>query len=100
MDLKEQQAPLSVEEQIESLKSLGLIIEDESLAKSFLNDVSYFRFIKAYSLGLKPKNGNYHEGVMFNQIRELYLFNANMRQLPEAAWSETDCAQYSLHRRY
>ena len=81
MDLKEQQAPLSVEEQIENLKSLGLIIEDESLAKSFLNDVSYFRFIKAYSLGLKPKNGNYHEGVTFNQIRELYLFNANMRQL-------------------
>ena len=81
MELKEQQELLSVEDQIENLKSLGLIIEDEDLAASFLNDVSYFRFIKAYSLGLKRKNINYHSGVSFNQLMELYLFNSNLRQL-------------------
>lgn len=81
MEPKKQQPPLSIEEQIENLKSLGLIIEDESLARDFLNDVSYFRFIKAYSLGLKPKNENYYEGITFNQLQELYLFNANFRQL-------------------
>ena len=81
MELKEQQEPLSVEDQIKNLKSLGLIIEDEDLAASFLNDVSYFRFIKAYSLGLKRKNSNYHSGVSFNQLMELYLFNSNLRQL-------------------
>lgn len=32
------------------------------------NDVSNFRFIKTYSLGLKPKNGNYYEGVTFDQL--------------------------------
>lgn len=32
------------------------------------NDVSNFRFIKTYSLGLKPKNGNYYEGMTFNQL--------------------------------
>ncbi len=37
--------------------------------------------IKAYSLGLKPKNGKYYEGVTFEQIVELYLFNSNFRQL-------------------
>lgn len=31
---------MTVENQIENLKSLGLVIEDESYAKSFLNDVS------------------------------------------------------------
>lgn len=81
MTEKEHQAPLTVEAQIENLRSLGLVIEDEAFAKSFLNDVSYFRLIKAYSLGLKPKNGNYHEGASFSQIVQLYKFNCNFRQL-------------------
>ena len=79
--LKEQQKALSISEQIDNLKSLGLIIEDEAVARSFLNDVSYFRFIKAYSLGLKPRNGLYNSGTTFDQLMELYLFNANLRQL-------------------
>lgn len=41
-----------------NLKSLGLIIENEEYAKKILNDISYFRLIKAYSLGFKPKMGN------------------------------------------
>ena len=81
MDLKEQQVPLNVKQQIENLKALNLTIDNEKLAERFLNDVSYFRFIKAYSLGLKPKNGNYDDGVTFEQLMELYLFNANFRQL-------------------
>lgn len=42
-ELKEQQVSLSIEEQIENLKSLQLEIQDEKFAKDFLNDVSYFR---------------------------------------------------------
>ena len=81
MERKKHQEALTVKEQIENLKSLNLIIKDEYLATQFLNDVSYFRFIKAYSLSLKPKNGNYYDGVTFEQLVELYLFNANFRQL-------------------
>lgn len=78
---KEHQPPLTVSEQIENLIDLGLIIEDKEYAKSFLNDVSYFRLIKAYSLGLKPKNGKYNDDVTFSQIVQLYKFNSNFRQL-------------------
>ena len=81
MSTKKQQMALTIMEQIENLKALNLTIEDEDFAVQFLNDVSYFRFIKAYSLGLKPKNGNYYDGVTFEQLVELYLFNANFRQL-------------------
>ncbi len=81
MSLKEHQPPLTLEEQIENLKNLGLVIEDENHARAFLNDISYFRFIKAYSLGWKPKNGNYIEGTTFDMLKELYLFNSNFRQL-------------------
>ncbi len=80
MELKSHQVPMSVEEQIINLKQLGLIIEDEERAKSFLNDVSYFRLIKTYCLGLKKKNGSFYNGVTFEKIVELYLFNANFRQ--------------------
>lgn len=81
MEQKKHQKALSVQEQIENLKALNLTINDETFAVDFLNDVSYFRFIKAYSLGLKPKNGSYYDGVTFEQLVELYLFNANFRQL-------------------
>ena len=80
-ELKQHQPPMTIDEQIENLKAIGLIVEDEEYAKEILNDISYFRLIKAYSLNLKPKNGNYEEQVTFEQIVELYLFNAKFRQL-------------------
>ena len=72
---------MTIDEQVENLKSIGLIVEDEEYAKRILNDISYFRLIKAYSLNLKPKNGNYVDKVTFEQLVELYLFNANFRQI-------------------
>ena len=54
-DKKLHQPAMSVDEQIKNLKSKGLIIENEEYARMILNDISYFRLIKAYSLGLKPK---------------------------------------------
>ena len=80
-ELKQHPLPMTIDEQIENLKSLDLIIENEEYAKKILNDISYFRLIKAYSLGFKPKNGKYEEGVTFEQIVELYLFNANFREI-------------------
>lgn len=80
-ELKKHQAPMTIEEQIKNLKEIGLVVADEEYAKKILNDISYFRLIKAYSLGFKGKNSNYNEDVTFEQIVELYLFNANFRQI-------------------
>ncbi|WP_302938095.1 Abi family protein [Megamonas funiformis] len=81
MSLKKHESALTIEEQVNNLKSLNLIIKDEQLAKDFLNDISYFRFIKSFSIGLKPKNGNYYDNISFKQLEELYLFNAEFRQI-------------------
>lgn len=81
MSLKKHESALTIEDQVNNLKSLNLIIKDEQLAKDFLNDISYFRFIKAFSIGLKPKNGNYYDNISFKQLKELYLFNAEFRQI-------------------
>ena len=80
-ELKQHQPPMTIDEQVENLKSIGLIVEDEEYAKRILNDTSYFRLIKAYSLTLKSKNGIYTENVSFEQLVELYRFNANFRQI-------------------
>lgn len=78
--LKEHQPPMTIDEQVENLKSIGLIVDDEEYAKKILNDVSYFRLVKAYSLNLKPKNGNYNKQTTFKELVDLYLFNAKFRQ--------------------
>lgn len=80
VELKKHQKPMPVDEQLQNLKALGLVIANDDEAKIFLNDVSYFRFIKAYSIGLKEKNGKYYPGVTFDVLKELYLFNCNFRQ--------------------
>ena len=76
-----QQSPMTIDEQVENLKSIGLIVDDEEYAKKILNDISYFRLVKAYSLNLKPKNGCYDKQTTFKEIVDLYLFNANFRQI-------------------
>ncbi len=80
-NLKQHQEPISIREQILNLKSKKLIINNEEYAERISNDVSYFRLIKAYSLGLKHKNEDYFDDVTFEQIVDLYLFNSNFRQL-------------------
>lgn len=80
-ELKKHQPSMTVEEQIKNLKSIGLVIEDEAYARKILNDISYFRLVKAYSLNLKAKNDDYDGSVTFEQIVDLYLFNANFRQI-------------------
>lgn len=56
-EVKQHQPPMTIDEQIENLKNIGLIVEDEEYAKRILNDISYFRLIKAYSLNLKTNEG-------------------------------------------
>lgn len=80
-ELKQHQPSMTIDQQIDNLKSIGLIIEDEEYAKKILNDISYFRLVKAYSLNLKSPNGTYIKGITFNILVELYLFNANFRQI-------------------
>lgn len=72
---------MTIDEQVENLKNIGLIVDDEEYAKKILNDISYFRLIKAYSLNLKSENGCYNKQTAFKEIVDLYLFNSNFRQL-------------------
>ena len=80
-ELKKHQPPMTIDEQVKKKKNIGLIVDDEEYVKKILNDISYFRLIKAYSLNLKSKNGCYNKQTTFKEIVDLYLFNSNFRQL-------------------
>lgn len=77
---KSYQPALDLNQQINNLKSINLIIEDESYAKSILERVSYYRLIKAYSITLK-ENGRYINGTSFDNIVNLYLFDMELRHI-------------------
>lgn len=70
---------MTIEQQIENLKSLNLVIKDEQAAREFLNKVSYYRLVKAYSNGLKYHGGTYRPNISFEQLTDLYYFNDQLR---------------------
>ena len=65
-EVKQHQPPMTIDEQIENLKNIGLIVEDEEYAKRILNDISYFRLIKAYSLILRQMKEDIEKTLRFN----------------------------------
>ena len=79
MELKK---PLSFEEQIERLKSHGMIIEDEDKAIYILKKISYYRFT-GYALQFRksPQDSNYIEGTTFDSVYNLYMVDEHLRDL-------------------
>jgi abortive infection bacteriophage resistance protein len=74
---------LTVEQQIDLLASRGLTIKDRERAKSYLSNISYYR-LSAYAKYFQKKespNHEFHEGVDFDSILNLYLFDRELRIL-------------------
>ena len=69
----------TINEQLKILKSRGLIIEDESIAKEFLLYNNYYR-ISGYSLTLR-KNDIFYESTTFQNIIDIYNFDHEFRHI-------------------
>ncbi|WP_160687496.1 Abi family protein [Clostridium sp. C2-6-12] len=72
--------PKSFDQQIEILKSRGLVINDEGYAKFILSNVNYYRFT-AYLLTYKKEDDSYIEGTTFETISDIYKFDREFRNL-------------------
>lgn len=77
--------PKTYQEQIELLKSRGLIIDDTKRAERHLSAISYYR-LSAYMLPYKQwaDNGctdNFKLGITWNQVHDLYVFDRKFRIL-------------------
>lgn len=67
----------TVEEQVELLKSRGMIINDEQLAKDTLLYINYYR-LSAYSLTLRS-NDVFSKEATFENVLQLYKFDEELR---------------------
>lgn len=72
--------PKSFDEQIDILKSRGVIITDNDKAKFILSNFNYYRF-SAYLLHAKKSNNTYIEDINFDDIYNLYLFDKKLRNI-------------------
>ncbi len=77
--LVERKPFLTIDEQINLLKSRGLIMKDERFAKDILEDSNYYR-LSGYSLTLRKDNHFFH-GVSFEDITDIYYFDQALRSL-------------------
>lgn len=69
----------TIKEQIDLLKSRGLIIDDEVFAEYILTNINYYRF-SAYTLSYKSGD-KFYSGITFENIYSLYLFDKKLRLL-------------------
>lgn len=79
MELK---CPLTIDQQLEKLKSHNIIIDDMDEARNFLQQVSYYR-ITGYILQFResPSNSDIVLGHKLSEIQKLYVFDAELRSL-------------------
>lgn len=71
--------PTTFKEQVQILRSRGLIIDDEQAAVNMLQNINYYR-LSAYLLSYKDKNGCYHKASI-DDVYSLYTFDKRLRNL-------------------
>ena len=76
--------PLTLEQQLQQLKSRGLTVDDDDLALSHLRTISYYRLsVYWYPLRKKEKFGvvsaSFEAGAHLNEVMKLYEFDRVLR---------------------
>lgn len=72
--------PTTYQEQINLLKSRGIIIDDEENAQSILERVGYYR-LSGYLYQFKEDESNYQSGLTFEKIYKIYEFDRALRSI-------------------
>ncbi len=78
--------PLTLHQQVEKLRSRGLLIDDEQLTERYLSNISYYR-LRAYTYPFQdntnPKADHKFkkDDIHFSDIVDLYCFDRRLRSL-------------------
>lgn len=75
---KYEKVPIGIKEQIEKLKSRGLIISDDDFCFQTLKKIGYYRF-SAYALFFKSTTNTFHENITFDDVYKLYTLDTKLR---------------------
>lgn len=100
MELKK---PTTFEGQVQLLREKNIVIDDTNSCIDFLGKVNYYR-LSAYYLPFKGPDGKCLYNVSFNQVRKIYEFDQELRELILGAIEEieihmrTQMAYYHSHK--
>lgn len=73
---------VTYEDQIQTLRSKNLTIEDENEAIKILSQYGYFNLVSGYKNLLKnPTTKNYRDGTTFRDLLAVYQFDEDLREL-------------------
>ncbi len=81
--MKYKKPPLTIAQQIQTLKDRGLIIEDEERASRYLSFISLYR-LRAYTYPFQNNaviDQPFYNDITFNNILQTYLFDRKLRLL-------------------
>ena len=100
---------LSIEEQLRKLEGRGLVVSDRAAAGRFLKYINYYRFA-GYALKFqywdeKKKDRVFKDGVSFDDVRDLCVFDRDLRDciaeaLEVVEISMRSCVAFHFARRY
>lgn len=79
--MKYNKSPITISEQIITLKERGLTFQNEEKAKDYLSNISYYR-LRAYTYPFQNNSDNNHtfnSEISFEEIIELYVFDRKLR---------------------
>ncbi|MGZ8181337.1 MAG: Abi family protein, partial [Methylobacter sp.] len=73
---------LTIHQQINQLRSRGMVIDDISLAEHYLSQINYYR-LTAYWLPFESDHTKhtFQHGTRFDQVLDLYIFDRELRLL-------------------
>lgn len=75
--------PLSIQQQIDKLKTRGLTVDNETTAADYLSNISYYR-LRAYTYPFQDNGNDHHfiqSNIHFSDIIDLYCFDRRLRAL-------------------
>lgn len=79
--------PTTIEQQIEQLKSRGMIINDESDIHRWISTVGYYRLSGYWWMyeerypSCVPRNHKFKENTSWEQVKHTYIFDQKFRRL-------------------
>lgn len=73
---------LPIPDQLQLIKSRGMIVSDDALAQSYLNKIGYYRLSGYwYPYRQSPTADAFRPGTKFSEVIELYVFDKRLRLL-------------------
>ena len=73
---------LPIPDQLQLIKSRGMIVSDDALAQSYLNKIGYYRLSGYwYPYRQAPHTDNFRPDTKFSEVIELYVFDKRLRLL-------------------